>query len=95
MQISSEFQYPVFSRVWNEQAAAPHDAATKGDREQEPAVSIALAHHDLYPSEDEKIGNFIQAWNEHIRRILEDGVKFPELQKELEKKTGITFTISD
>lgn len=59
------------------------------------AVSIALAHHDIYPSDDEKIGEFISAWNEHIRRILEDGVKFPQLQRELEEKTGITFTISD
>lgn len=59
------------------------------------AVSIALAHHDLYPGNDDKIANFIEAWNNHVRRILENEVTFPELQSELMDKTGISFTISD
>ena len=59
------------------------------------AVSIALAHHDIYPDGDDKIADFIAAWNNHVRRIIENEVTFPELQRELEEKTGISFTISD
>lgn len=59
------------------------------------AVSIALAHHDIYPESDEKIADFITAWNGHVRRIIENEVTFPELQRELLDKTGISFTISD
>lgn len=59
------------------------------------AVSIALAHHDVYPDSDDKIADFIAAWNNHVRRIIENEVTFPELQRELEAKTQITFTISD
>lgn len=59
------------------------------------AVSIALAHHDVYPDGDDKIADFIVAWNNHVRRIIENEVTFPELQRELEEKTGISFTISD
>ena len=59
------------------------------------AVSIALAHHDIYPDGDDKIADFITAWNGHVRRIIENEVTFPELQRELLDKTGITFTISD
>ena len=59
------------------------------------AVSIALAHHDIYPDGDDKIADFITAWNEHVKRIIENEVTFPELQRELLDKTGISFTISD
>ncbi len=59
------------------------------------AVSIALAHHDIYPDSDDEIADFIAAWNNHVRRIIENEVTFPELQRELEEKTGISFTISD
>lgn len=59
------------------------------------AVSIALAHHDIYPDGDDMIADLIAAWNNHVRRIIENEVAFPELQRELEEKTGISFTISD
>ena len=58
-------------------------------------VCIALAHHDVYPGQDDKIGDFLTAWNEHVCRVIEGGVSYPEIQREAKEKTGIVYTITD
>lgn len=58
-------------------------------------VCIALAHHDVYPDADDKIGDFLTAWNSHVCRVIEGGMSYPEIQREAKEKTGITYTITD
>ena len=58
-------------------------------------VCIALAHHDVYPDADDRIGEFLTAWNGHVCRVIEAGVSYPEIQREAKEKTGIVYTITD
>lgn len=58
-------------------------------------ICIALAHHDVYPDGDERIADFLTAWNGHVCRVVEGGKSYPEIQREAKEKTGIVYTITD
>ena len=58
-------------------------------------VAIALAHHNLWPNNDDRIEPLLSEWNKTICRITNEGITLAELTEEVRKKTGFWFQFSE